>query len=82
MTLFADTYWHDGPHWWFVFFPLVWIAVIVTAIWIIRRTGGLGGWRAHPVETGIDVLERRFAAGEIDADEYRRRRAVLDERRT
>jgi putative membrane protein len=80
MTFFADPYWHDGPHWWFVFFPLIWIAGLLLVFWIIRRTGGFGG-RRHHVETGVDVLERRFAAGEIDADEYRRRRAVLDEPR-
>ena len=26
----------------------------------------------------LEVLERRFAAGEIDADEYRERRSTLD----
>jgi putative membrane protein len=81
----ADGWHHDG--WggpWFLLFPLFWVIVILGIIWLVR---GAPPWRrsrsgAPRVETGIDVLERRFAEGGISADEYRERRAVLEEGRS
>ncbi|MEU2432021.1 SHOCT domain-containing protein [Streptomyces sp. NPDC007861] len=76
---------YDGPGPWILFFPLIWAAVIFAGVTLLRRTvrGGRGGpWRAHAVPDGrspIAVLGRRFAAGEIDEDEYWRRLSVLDE---
>jgi putative membrane protein len=70
---FAD-HWHDGdggPHWWFIFFPLFWGLVALGVFLLVRRS-----WPRR-TDTGIDLLERRFAAGEIDAEEYARRREVL-----
>jgi putative membrane protein len=43
---------------------------------------GRGPWQhraAHGEHSPIAVLGRRFAAGEIDEDEYWRRLSVLDE---
>jgi putative membrane protein len=76
----ADHWGHDGPGWGFAFVPLIWIAVIVGIVLLIRATGGFGrrGWSRR--ETAVEALERRFAEGQIDADELRERRAVLDER--
>lgn len=75
----------DGPGPWILFFPLIWAAVVVGAVTLLRRTvgrGRRGAW--NPVErpTGdspLAVLGRRFASGEIDEDEYWRRLSVLDE---
>jgi len=68
--------WHHGGGPWFLF-PLFWIAVIVFVVWMFRR----GRWgrpgRAHHHQSAAEVLEHRFARGEIDDDEYRRRRSVL-----
>ena len=36
-----------------------------------------GGWPGSRSETPTEVLERRFAEGEISAEEYRERREVL-----
>jgi putative membrane protein len=79
--------WDGGPGPWILFFPLIWAAVVVGAVTVLRRTArrGRGGpWR--PADGGrpagdspIVVLGRRFAAGEIDEDEYWRRLSVLDE---
>jgi putative membrane protein len=81
--------WHDGgPGPWILFFPLIWVAAVVLVITVLRRTvwrgrGGRGGpWhmRATTSEhSPIAMLGRRFAAGEIDEEEYRRRLSVLDE---
>ncbi|MFI6288285.1 SHOCT domain-containing protein [Streptomyces sp. NPDC051018] len=86
---FADGH---GPGPWILFLPLIWAAVITGAVTVLRRTGLWRGRRGpRPSHTGhtppgvhgenspIALLGRRFAAGEIDEDEYWRRLSVLDE---
>jgi putative membrane protein len=57
---------------------LIWVLLIGLAVWVVwrltsvSRAGGL-----PPGDTAEDVLRRRFAAGEIDAEEYERRMTVL-----
>ncbi|MFJ6633516.1 SHOCT domain-containing protein [Streptomyces sp. NPDC091376] len=85
---------YDGPGPWILFFPLIWAAVVFGGITLLRRTGlrgHRGPWQPRPMHGGthsgmhggeqspIAVLGRRFAAGEIDEDEYWRRLSVLDE---
>jgi putative membrane protein len=77
-TLLADTVvyrWGPGP--WFLIFPLLWLGLIALLVLRFRRGGGCG-WRGRG-PGGRDVLDERFARGEITADEYRERRSVLDE---
>jgi putative membrane protein len=56
---------------------LFWGALIATGVYFIRGrpTHSTGGPSAE------DVLDERFARGEIDEDEYRKRKVVLGERR-
>lgn len=77
-----------GPGPWILFAPLVWAAVVITVVTVLRRVlprGRRGPWRTRVVPGGpaghspIAVLGRRFAAGDIDEDEYWRRLSVLDE---
>ncbi|MFI8962506.1 SHOCT domain-containing protein [Streptomyces sp. NPDC053493] len=85
---------HAGPGPWILFFPLVWAAVIITVVTVLRRSGwrrrgpgpfggpgGFGGPDASRVDerSPIALLGHRFAAGEIDEDEYWRRLTVLEE---
>ncbi|MFF7178655.1 SHOCT domain-containing protein [Streptomyces sp. NPDC008121] len=75
---------YEGPGPWVLFFPLVWAAVIVTVVAVLRRAGWRGprGRRAHAIPgegSPIALLGHRFAAGEIDEDEYWRRLTVLEE---
>ncbi|MFD7866783.1 SHOCT domain-containing protein [Streptomyces sp. NPDC057682] len=78
-----------GPGPWVLLFPLVWAAVVVAVVTVLRRTvwrGRRGPWQGRAVAGGpgepspIALLGKRFAAGEIDEDEYWRRLSVLDER--
>ena len=57
-----------GP--WWVVFPLLWIAVIGTVIWLVARKRGRGSIVDRPLE----ILAGRYARGEIDVNEYRSRR--------
>ncbi|WP_225846734.1 SHOCT domain-containing protein [Streptomyces sp. HPF1205] len=82
--------WHGGgPGPWVLLMPLVWAAVVATVITLVRRTGWRrGGPWQHRVggpggpggeNSPMAVLGRRFAAGEIDEEEYWRRMSVLEE---
>ncbi|MGY1503030.1 SHOCT domain-containing protein [Streptomyces sp. QTS52] len=84
--------WNGGPGPWILFFPLIWAAVVIGVVTVLRRTAGRGPrgpWRAmdgrHDAQdrlagdAPLAVLGRRFASGEIDEDEYWRRLSVLDE---
>jgi putative membrane protein len=67
----------DGG-WWIVMvigMVLFWGLVILGIVWIVRALTQPRRTGAEPDAMG--VLERRFAAGEISADEYHERRAVL-----
>ena len=66
---------HDGDwdHAWWPLWPLLWIAVIVTLVWLFR---GRRWHRSDPrsgAERARDILAERFARGEISGEEYRER---------
>jgi uncharacterized membrane protein len=62
---------------------LSWLAVVagivLLAIWGVRALSGSTLMRTAPVaiETPLDTLARRFARGEITAEEYERSRDLL-----
>lgn len=77
-----------GPGPWVLLFPLIWATVVIGVVTTLRRTvwrGRRGPWQVRAAQGGpaepspIAMLGRRFAAGEIDEDEYWRRLSVLDE---
>jgi len=67
--------WHGGP-WIGLVWLLVWAALIFGAIYLFRRRGPY----RDPGDPGATALAERFARGEIDEDEYRKRLRVLRER--
>ncbi|MDQ0935510.1 SHOCT domain-containing protein [Streptomyces turgidiscabies] len=85
--------WNGGPGPWILLFPLIWAAVVIGVVTVLRRTvwrgrrgpggamDGRYGAQDRPVsgDSPLAVLGRRFASGEIDEDEYWRRLSVLDE---
>ena len=74
-----DTNGHMGGGWWIVmmiWMVFFWGAVIYGVFWLAR--GGTSGWsHTDHRESPLEVLERRFAQGDISADEYHERRDVL-----
>jgi putative membrane protein len=72
--------WDDGDHmgrgWWWVMgigWLVVLAAIVVLAVVLVRHfTQNVPGQRGAE-----EVLAERFARGEIDEDEYRRRRDTL-----
>jgi putative membrane protein len=80
--LFADGFdMHGdfGSGWWIAMvlaMVVFWALIFVGIVWVVREL--LQGRAAHGApETPAALLDRRFASGEISADEYRQRKAVL-----
>lgn len=72
--MFHDgSYYMGGMHglWW-----LFWIVLIVALVYAGR--GRPSARQRGPKETPHEVLRRRLASGEIDAQEYEQRKALLD----
>lgn len=74
--------WHDGGTW----EAAVWLplCLAVFAVWVTVLVVALRGFRAcrisepaSPEDTARRVLDQRYAAGEVDEDDYRRRCEVL-----
>jgi putative membrane protein len=62
-----------------IFMGLFWIAVIGLVVWgatVLLPTSRPGAGRP---ETAEEILDRRFARGELDAEQYRRARERLAE---
>jgi len=81
--------WGGGWSGWF-FGPLMMIAMVgfavVVVVLMVRWLGGTGHAGpvvapppAPPGKTPLDILKERFARGEIDEEEYARRRRTLED---
>jgi putative membrane protein len=70
---FGNGFYMGGMHglWWL--FWIVLVGALVYAAW-----GRPSTHRRGPRETPHELLRRRLASGEIDAQEYEQRKALLD----
>jgi putative membrane protein len=68
-------YYMMGLHWaWFI----VWILLVAFLIWALVRLYSRGVTQ-KPEATPLDVLRRRYAAGEISTQEFNERQATLQQ---
>lgn len=77
-------YWHGDDWAWMAFMPLVWIVLLGLLVGLVVRLtrhptdrGSGQGPAQPPRETPEEILDRRFASGEIDADTYTEARERL-----
>jgi putative membrane protein len=66
--------------WWLIgtgLMILFWIAIILLVIWAVRSLFPLE--RRSGQDQALEILRRRYAAGEINAAEYEQARARLEE---
>jgi putative membrane protein len=72
--------WHQGASWgaWLMFALMIVIvvAVLVAVIYFLRAAAGTRAAstaRGASLESPRDILKRRYAAGEIDREEYQQK---------
>ncbi len=58
-------------------FPLLFLGVFIFFMRGMFSGGGMGGMHSNNSETPREILDRRFAAGEIGKEEYEEMKAAL-----
>jgi putative membrane protein len=76
MTLLASQT-HDWDHGWWPLWPLLWLGVIVTVVWLVTRRRRTAARPQSGADRARDILAERYARGEITSDEYRERSEQL-----
>ena len=59
------------------FMWLFWILLVVVVIWALKATAFSNGKAAGMEKSPLEILKDRFARGEIDEEEFERKRKVL-----
>ena len=67
-----------GVFWMSLMMVVFWGGLIWLVVYAIRQFSGSAGRAPNRVVSALEVLEERFARGEIDRDEYEDRRRVLE----
>ena len=71
--------WYGTGGWWmFLAMLLFWGGLIALIIWAVRTTSDRAP--AQPRGRALDILQERYARGEIDHDEFEQRRRTLEGR--
>ncbi len=63
--------------WWMWLWPLFLIIFVVIVIWLLAKGARSRGDGGIHRQTPEDILKERYARGEIDHDEYRKRMEEL-----
>ncbi|MFC6673512.1 SHOCT domain-containing protein [Marinobacterium aestuariivivens] len=75
--MFHDFDWMMYGHGWGM---LLWLLLLILLCWaLVRLFSGRDGSDRPREKTAREILDERFAKGEIDEDEYRKRLEVLKE---
>ena len=53
-----------------IIWPLVLVALVIGAIWFVRSPSYGGAGRLPRRPSALDILEERYARGEINRDEF------------
>ena len=76
--------WNDGSGWthafWMLVMLLVWAGILGVAVLAVARLTRGGAIASTSVESPRQILDRRFAAGELDAEQYASARRVVEGR--
>ena len=60
-----------------ILMALFWFGIIAMVVWGIRSTGD-ARVRQDSSNRAIEILEQRYARGDIDTDEFQQRRTELE----
>jgi putative membrane protein len=68
-----------GANWlWMGGMMIFWLAVIGIGIWLVMRLTDRGSNESRSVESPRSALDRRFANGEINVEQYGEARRLLE----
>jgi uncharacterized membrane protein len=90
-SAYAHNWYHTGGHGGWIgmlvgpFMMILWIALAIAAVLVVLRLFGIGARKAtaertppqRTTDTALDILRRRFAGGEIDAETFDAMKAHL-----
>jgi putative membrane protein len=82
-------YWHHGGNWgWghmifgsvmmILFWGLIVVGVVILVRWLMSGSSHQSG-SSPPRKPALDILEERFAKGEIDREEFEERKRLLSD---
>jgi len=58
---------------------LFWVAVVVLIVWVVKEIGGKNSQdQTRYSKSALDILEERYAKGEIDKEEYETKKRDLN----
>jgi putative membrane protein len=63
----------ETEHGWWPIWPLLWVAVIGTVVWLLLRRRRAAEGPSGESDRAKEILAERFARGEITSEEYRER---------
>ncbi len=69
--------WHMAWGWYSWLWTLLWLAIAVIAIVLIARAASRPSGTRTATDEPIEILKRRYAAGEITTEEYEDRKSRL-----
>jgi putative membrane protein len=76
-------YYSTSMTWWMILSSLIWIALAASAVWLLvswlgRASRGATPPPTPPQQSALDILNARYARGEIDTATYQAMREQLE----
>lgn len=74
--------WHtgEGMGWWMMFGAAMWLFFWAAIVYLVVRFAGHSDRDVPLDDRPVEIVRRRYAAGEITKDQYEQLRHDLDER--
>ncbi len=71
--------WYGAGGWWMFSMLLFWGGLIALIVWAVRAASDRPS-RDRDRNRALEILEERYARGEIDHEEFEQRRRILEGR--
>lgn len=64
-----------GMYFGMIFWILIFVGIVALVVWAVQKSAKTE--IVAEEETGLDILKKRFASGEIDKDEYEEKKRLI-----